>query len=317
MAAEELVALDALFLRDFDTLISDLRALGAGAACCYVHRDGGTGSWTRELCQLVRQAGIPLLPIVVPGNNPPAPAATLDAAAAMGFTSGPIAVDLELTSFPPPAWVGAWVELAQARGYRPLRYGDLVPLQRYPLGAGDWLSHGRIPVRAGQVRPVPLVPDGVVGDQYAVRVVAPSGTSYDASVFDASVFEETPMQLDPNDPIVRQLVAACAVIANIDDAANRILGLDSRGQQYGTDGNPIPNTPRYVADQLEAIRQQLAQVATPDVNALTAALAPLLAAALEPHLPLQVDPAVVAAAVLADLAARLAPTPPPAQPLTS
>jgi len=45
-----------------------------------------------------------------------------------------------------------------------------------------------------------------------------------------------------------------ALLRNTNDAINRVLGLLSRGQQYGPNGQPIPNTPRYVADELEAIK---------------------------------------------------------------
>ncbi len=166
-------------------LVADCQQVGAGAVARYWWRPMDVGGWTPAHEQALHSAGIQELYIVVPGNTPPDPSVTL-----AGLGAVPVAVDLETGSLPPASWVASWIASARAQGCRPLRYGDQPVLARYPPADGEWWSHGAIPVRTGQLLPVPPLPAGLVADQYSVKVYI-NGHEYDASVVDPNLWAAT------------------------------------------------------------------------------------------------------------------------------
>lgn len=152
-----------------DQLVADMDAAGADAAAVYVY--GPIVRWTRSHVAAARARGKYLLPIVVPGDSPPAPVFTLAAAAALDFTSGPIALDLETNSRPPAAWVAGWARSAAAAGWRPRRYGTGGALADYPAMEGDWVAYWP---RTGALRPTPALGD-LVPALRQLRVPVPAG----------------------------------------------------------------------------------------------------------------------------------------------
>jgi len=187
--------LDALFPPDPAALVADMQLVGARVAAAYVLRrdaDGhlvSNGSWTTAHVAAVRGSGGYVLPILVPGNIPTAQDMILaiQASQARGISRGAIAVDIEQFSFPSHDWLANAIAYAHSIGWRVIRYGDVAPLSAYPVGDGDWISHGLISVRAGNVLPMPALPAGCVADQYAVSCTL-NGHAYDASVIDSRVF---------------------------------------------------------------------------------------------------------------------------------
>lgn len=179
--------------------VPDMEAVGADVLAIYCLRrnangaDIGIGGASLQVVRAALGAGKAVVPIVVPGDVPPQSdwQAALDAAHALGIPTGAIVVDLEQFSLPAPSWVLGFRDHARAAGWKVLRYGDTAVLSGYPPCDGDWVSHGLIPVRLGEWEPVPALPAGVWGDQYAVQVTI-NGHSYDVSII-----EGVPMAVDP------------------------------------------------------------------------------------------------------------------------
>lgn len=191
--------LDTLFPPSPDQLVLDMRSVNARAIGMYVFRRDGqgnmvsNGSWTAAHVTAIQSDGKYVLPILVPGNVPQQgdmPAA-IQAAVARGTGRTAMVVDIEQFSFPAPEWLQRAIAYAHSVGWRVIRYGDVEPLKQYPVADGDWISHGLIPVRAGQIVPVPALPNGCVADQYAVGCSI-NGYDYDASVISRDVFSSYP-----------------------------------------------------------------------------------------------------------------------------
>ncbi len=166
-------------------LVADCRQVGAQAVGRYWWRPWPGSTWTLDHDAALAWAGIQILYIVVPGDNPPSPLVTCE-----GLRGVPVVADLEPSSLPAREWVDqfcafvSWVQHGRA-----LRYGDLGDLAGYPACEGDWISHGLGPIQAGVFEPVPPLPQwpGTVAWQYAVQVQI-NGHDYDASVVDLSIF---------------------------------------------------------------------------------------------------------------------------------
>jgi len=177
-------------------LLADVQQEGAVACALYVWRrrpEGekmGNGTWTHAHVPALRDAGLHVLPIVVPGNRPPDSdfQDAADAATAFGCPVGPIVLNLERPdSAPPRRWVQGCIDHLRSLGWKVIRYGDVPVLADYPTADGDWVSHGFIPVTRDRMRPVPELPSGVVGDQYSIEVGV-NGSRYDASVVSPALF---------------------------------------------------------------------------------------------------------------------------------
>lgn len=194
----EWLMLDALNPPNPAALVNDCRSVGAKAVALYVLRRNavggmlGVGTWTSAHVAACNDAGIATLPIIVPGSNPDAGDAlhAIGAAKQYGVRTRAMVADIETLSFPSFAWVQSYGGSVRAAGWKALRYGDVGPLANYPALDGDWISHGKIPVRDGVIFPMPALPSGCVADQYAVNCVI-NGHQYDASVIDSSVFGAT------------------------------------------------------------------------------------------------------------------------------
>lgn len=181
-----LIGLDALFPPDAASVVRDANQVGAQVIGCYVFRQGGIGGWNPMLVQNIRAAGKTMLPIVVPGNNPPPASTVLNAVRAMGFAGGVVALDLEATSLPPVAWATSWITIVQAAGFKPIEYGSVLNLEPYGIGLSmDWVANW---LRTGSLEPLPTLPSGEAGWQFA-NEVSINGHVYDASLFDSSIFE--------------------------------------------------------------------------------------------------------------------------------
>jgi len=325
--SDEGLFLDALNPSSPDQLVNDLRQVGASAVGLYVlRRDAsgnllGNGDWTPGHVQAVLAAGFHVLPIVVPGSRPQDsdPQSAIDTALAFGCPVGPIVVDLETFSFPSAGWVGGFIQTVRAQGWKALRYGDVTALAGYPVGDGDWISHGYIPVRSDQLFPVPALPQvaGVVGDQYTVGVIL-NGTSYDGSVFDLNIFGGVDdMALTPEqdqrlaDVLYMLLYGAAPRFA---DSASNPMGWQvpgGKGHLTRAFEQSFANQAAILADlgvDQSEIDTVLAKIQTPapvDPVALANALEPLLA----PHLSTGLDPQVVAKDVALELGKALSAAP--------
>lgn len=223
--ADELM-LDALNPPSPSELVGDLARTGATAYAFYVLRrnaSGGmmdNGSVTPEHIRAVLNTGRRVLPIVVPGSAPASsdPALAIQRATAMGVPVGPIVVDLEQFSLPPAAFVVHMIAVCASQGWKLIRYGDVSVLTSYVSAAGDWVSHGFIPVRAGAIFPMPALPKGCVADQYAVACNLGDAT-YDASVHDPDLLWQSVPQ--PHDANLLVEDDEMLMISPVDDDGNQ------------------------------------------------------------------------------------------------
>lgn len=184
--------LDALCPPAPDQLVADLHAVGAQAFAGYVYRtlSGGTCSFSGAHVAALRAAGLTPVPIAVPGNSPPPPATILQAAAAFGFQSGIIWLDLESGSLPPSAWVQQFAQAALAAGYLPGAYGTGSTLGMYQpprRWLADWT--GQDGTNPGSWSPVPSSILGGGGAWQYAHDFGINGHTYDASVADPSIWE--------------------------------------------------------------------------------------------------------------------------------
>jgi hypothetical protein len=274
-------------------LVADLAAVGATACGYYVLRrtasggELGIGTWSSAHVTALRQAGIGLLAIIVPGDNPlPSdPLVAMDIATALGAPAGAIAIDLENFSTPSAGWVSGAIDAFRAGGWKALRYGDVALLDQYPVGDGDWVSHGYIPVRDGDWSPIPALPNvpGLVGDQYCVNVTI-NHSSYDASVFDPSVFiadQEADMPFTQGFKVGMANVAIKAVYGRgptpqeLTDTANAI---NDDGSNYGDLVQGLYNN----LGNADVARLQSSKLAD-EVDVLKAATPPTPSDTVPPH----------------------------------
>jgi hypothetical protein len=178
-----ILVLDAAYPPSPKQWVADMDAVGAQGGAIYVY--GSFLNYTKAHVDVARAAGKQVLPIIVPGNQPPAPP-LYAVAAPYGITSGPLAYDIEDGSFPAPEWVEQAVNESNAAGWSAGVYSSGAARQQYAFG---WWWEARWPYGAGTWQPVPVLPTGQAGWQYAHDVVV-NGSEYDISIFDMGVFEE-------------------------------------------------------------------------------------------------------------------------------
>lgn len=280
----DVLVLDALNPPDPDSLVSDLKSVGAVAVGIYVLRrdaSGGllsNGDWTADHVAKCLANNIGVFGIIVPGNNPldtDPQTAMATAVNVFHLPVGVLTIDLETFSEPNPAWVqGCITELSNNKWFV-VEYGDITLLHTYPVANGDWVSHGFIPVRENQLFPVPALPvvDGLIGDQYTVGVVI-NGHSYDGSVFDSSVVNRMGVNVD------------MALTAQQDQALARILTGFADGVQSATYDGQTPMTgPNFVPDTLNGLAKTLTDIQTQLTTLQTAVdkLTPPGTPSLVPH----------------------------------
>lgn len=194
----------------------------------------GDGRWVWSSADWSRFSGVKLSIVVFPQH------------------SGDI-LDVELGDATPadvPGWLDRFQRMGRRRG-TVYCSRDTIAAVRAAAGprAFDWWA-----ATLDGTQDVP----GAVAVQYAGSAL--TGAAYDESVIvDPTWVEGGTMTLDASDPIVAALLADTA---NARDAANRILGLLSHGQQYDEAGNPIPGTPQFVPDELTALAAALATLQT-------------------------------------------------------
>lgn len=203
-----MLALDALYAGD---IVAACRAVGAQGALGYVWRPGGIGDWSLAKFDALRSAELGLSPIFVPPASSPPSWSTIKAAAeAMGFGPGPIVGDLEGPyNLPPASWWSGFCLDAGADGWRPYLYGNQGDVGSYPKGEGWWQAR----YVQHSVQPVPQLPSGLAGWQYADQVTI-DGLTYDASVVSPQLLGGH-MALDPNDPTVKAIQDDLGLIKNL------------------------------------------------------------------------------------------------------
>jgi hypothetical protein len=261
----QLVMFDAAYPPGPDQLVQDLDQVGAQACAVYVYGEAA-GNWTVAHVQRLRSARKLVLPIVVPGNAPPAPAVTYAAARAKGIIGGPIVVDLERFSFPSAAWVLVWERWGPPT-WRPERYGTTAGLGPYPPATADWIASW---LRTGVMNPEPLLPPGRVAWQFVNDVVI-NGHQYDVSVVDPAFLGGTPMsdqeiQADVKEELDKGTAFGETSWAqtNVDEVkgiqAEYNLGQQILATLQGLKVNSIGLTPAQLAGALRAAADNLAPV---------------------------------------------------------
>ena len=160
----------------------DIRNVGGSVGAVYVY-----GPFTNYTPQHVAQAsasGIRVLPIVVPGTNPPDPRIVLSSVYRYGITGGPIAKDREAGSLYPIAWSIVFDSVARAAGFTPVDYANLNDAVQPAEADAQWLAEW---LRTGVMAPVPTLPANLVAWQFVNDV--PIGTSqYDVSIVRSSLW---------------------------------------------------------------------------------------------------------------------------------
>jgi hypothetical protein len=263
-----MLMLDAAFPPAPAELLQDLDQVGARAAAVYVW-GGASRGWTPAHVSALRQGGKYALPVVVPGNAPPADVGPiLDALLAFGFAAGPVATDYETGSEPPAAWTWQWDTQLGAHGYRYVDYGTRDELGRHPA-PGEWLASW---LRTGVLAPLPVLPPGLLAWQFVDDVQLAHGL-YDVSVVDDVELFGGDMTGPLSDPTAQQ---------SLIDAVTRILTLLADGKQATADPatgqlKPVPaDWPNWLPDALvSGLAGLQAHIQAPpavDVGALAAAL---------------------------------------------
>lgn len=155
---------------------ADIRNVGGSAGAVYVY--GPLTNYTKQHVAQAIASGIAVLPIVVPGTNPPDPKIVLSSVYLYGITGGPIAKDREAGSLYPAAWSAAFDSVARAAGFIPVDYANLndavQPAEADEQWQAEWL-------RTGTMNPVPTLPAGLAAWQF-VNDVSVGGSQYDVSV---------------------------------------------------------------------------------------------------------------------------------------
>lgn len=156
--------------------VTDMASVGAQVGAIYTY--GGFTHYTVAHVQQARASQRFVLPIVVPGNNPPDPRVVLATVAQYGIADGPVAIDRESGSMFPIGWDDAFDALARSMGYRPIEYANLNDARTPRDIDEEWQARW---IRTGIMNPVPALPPGIVAWQF-VDDVAINGTQYDVSV---------------------------------------------------------------------------------------------------------------------------------------
>jgi hypothetical protein len=170
------IMLDAAFPPSPLQWVTDMGNVGATVGAIYTY-----GPFTNYTPAHVSQASASskrVLPIVVPGSNPPDPRLVLASVGRYGITSGPVAKDREAGSLYPSDWSQAFDTIARQSGYVPIDYANLndaiVPAELDDRWLAEWL-------RTGVMNPVPTLPSGLVAWQF-VNDVTIGASQYDISV---------------------------------------------------------------------------------------------------------------------------------------
>lgn len=177
--SEEII-LDAAFPPTPALWVGDMNAVGASGGCVYVL--GPFTNYTPAHVTLARASGKSVIPIVVPGDNPPSYGTVWAALLNYGFSSGPVVFDLERFSEPPDAWLTGARSFLGPLGYLVDRYGTVSELGKYSPENADWIASW---LRQGILDPIPSLPAGRVAWQFVDDIVI-NGRTYDASVMDSS-----------------------------------------------------------------------------------------------------------------------------------
>jgi len=165
--------------------VADLQQMGCAVGFIYVY--GPIVNYTPDHVAAAREAGIAVLPIIVPGDAPPPP--PLYAAAwPYGVHDGPIFYDIEDDSLPPASWVQQAAALAADAGWRPGVY--CTASRRAAYSSGLWWRAGTQWTGGGfaGALPAPAIDLSDFGTpaalQYDFEVTGPSGAKYDLSAVD-------------------------------------------------------------------------------------------------------------------------------------
>ena len=118
--------------------------------------------------------GFGVLPIIVPGNTPPANLDLVQALRDWGVPPAPVAFDLEGGSAPPLTWVQGKVDELLAADYFPGLYGDASFQGLYGTAnwRWRWLANWTY---------LPGIAAGYQAQQWSNQGIAPSGIRYDVS----------------------------------------------------------------------------------------------------------------------------------------
>ena len=118
--------------------------------------------------------GVGVLPIIVPGNSPPADLDLVGALKGWGVPPAPVAIDLEDGSTPPLAWVQRKVQELTGAGYQSALYGTAFYQGMYNDAAWWWRWLADWTFREG-------ITPGYQAQQWSNDATAPSGRRYDIS----------------------------------------------------------------------------------------------------------------------------------------
>jgi hypothetical protein len=152
-------------------MAADGQQAGAGMVGLYVINQSLPGTVRDAAYIQAARGAIRVLPIVVPGNNPPGGGDwVIRELRARGITGGLVAIDLEAGSFPFASWVSDTVRRLVASGYRPWIYATSTVRRIY--GDAEWWE--------ALWDNNPVVYTGTVAHQYGGVTV--NGRHYDASI---------------------------------------------------------------------------------------------------------------------------------------
>lgn len=182
--------------------IADLQAFGCQVAFVYVW--GPFTRYSTAHMKAAQTAGIVVVPVIVPGNSPPAP--PLYAAAwPYGITFGLLFYDIEPFSMPGQQWVQDGIGESDSVGWTAGVYCTAQNRGKYPQG--PWWRAGTGWTGGGfsGALPAPAIDLRDYGNpaalQYDFEVVGLSGSRYDLSAVDLDVF--TPAHV----PVVKPVPA--------------------------------------------------------------------------------------------------------------
>lgn len=177
----QLLMLDAAFPPDPGGLITDITTVGAQGAFLYVWGPFVNGSPGHVLA--LRNAGLEVVPIIVPGNIAPDPTNFHSTLQAWHFDEGPVFFDFERGSDPGKAWFDNATAVLAAEGYRAEPYGTLSVLGQYDPEDKDWVANW---LRTGILEPIPQLPPDWEAWQF-VNDIMINGHQYDASVVSTQI----------------------------------------------------------------------------------------------------------------------------------
>jgi hypothetical protein len=171
--------------------VADLEAMGAEVGAVYVLGGAGAGRYTPAHVGAALAAGKSVSAVAVPGASPPTVAEVLNAAAAYGFPPGtPLFEDVAIgdNNFTNGAWLKAAIG-----AYPPAFVGGTYCQPGPRRALFPW---GLFWEASPQAAPPTSLPAGAIASQYG-QETGPSGTVYDVSLIDLSIFPSKPQPEDP------------------------------------------------------------------------------------------------------------------------